>query len=117
MVRAGQLSSEEAVNHPSSNIITRAVGASTSLNLDSETFDIRPGDTYLLCSDGLYNEVADQEILSGMLAGDIWQSSHQLLDLCLNRRARDNISFIIGRPIAAGDVDLDATLTFYPQAR
>jgi serine/threonine protein phosphatase PrpC len=117
MVRAGQLSSEEAVNHPSSNIITRAVGASTSLNLDSETFDIRPGDTYLLCSDGLYNEVADQEILSGMLAGDIWQSSHQLLNLCLNRRARDNISFIIGRPIAAGDVDLDATLTFYPQAR
>jgi len=115
MVRAGQLSAEEAINHPSSNVITRAVGAARELNLDSDTFDIVAGDTYLLCSDGLYNEVAGNEILAAMLAGDIWQSSHQLLNLCLSRKARDNISFIIGRPFQAGDDDLDATLTYYPQ--
>ena len=115
MVRAGQLSAEEAVNHPSSNVITRAVGAAKKLELDSDTFEITAGDTYLLCSDGLYNEVASNEILAAMLAGDIWQSSHQLLNLCLSRKARDNISFVIARPIEPGDDDLDATLTYYPR--
>lgn len=117
MVRAGQLSADEAVNHPSSNVITRAVGATSDLTLDSDTFVIRPEDSYLLCSDGLYNEATAEEILSALLAADIWQSSHQLLHLCLGRKARDNISFIIARPIDVRIDDLDATLTYYPQAR
>lgn len=90
------------------------MGAAPILKLDNDTFEIQPGDTYLLCSDGLYHEVSDEEILSSMLAQDIWRSSQQLLNLCLGRRARDNISFIIGRPLGAGDDDLDATLTYYP---
>jgi serine/threonine protein phosphatase PrpC len=117
MVRAGQLSAEEAINHPSSNVITRAVGASSNLTLDSEAFVIRPGDSYLLCTDGLYNEAGAGEILSAMLATDIWQSSDQLLRLCLGRKARDNISFILGRPVGSGHDDLDATLTYYPQSQ
>jgi len=115
MVRAGRLSAEEAQNHPYSNVITRAVGAAPELDLDSNTFDIVPGDTYLVCSDGLYNEVSDGEILSSMLARDIWWSSHQLLNLCLSRKARDNVSFIIGRPVAVIEDDLDITSTFYPE--
>ncbi|MCB1679225.1 MAG: serine/threonine-protein phosphatase [Halioglobus sp.] len=115
LVRAGRLSAEEAVNHPSSNAITRAVGAAPLLDLDLETFDIRLGDTYLLCSDGLYHEVSPDEIVTAMLAADIRQSARQLLNLCLGRRARDNISFIIGRPVGPGD-DPDATLTYYPDS-
>jgi len=114
MVRAGQMSAEAAVNHPAANAITRAVGAAPTLDLDSKTFDIRPGDTYLLCSDGLYHEVVADEILSSMLAGDIWLSAEQLLKLCLSRRARDNITFVIGRPLETGSADQDATLTYYP---
>ncbi len=114
LVRAGQLSPEDAAGHPSSNVITRAVGAALELRLDSDTFDIRVGDTFLLCSDGLYNEVSEEELLEAMLARDVWQSSHQLLNLCLGRAARDNVSFIIGRPIPAAEDDLDATLTYYP---
>ncbi len=68
-----------------------------------------------MCSDGLYNEVMAEELLLSLLAGDIWQSSNQLLNLCLSRRARDNVSFIIARPVAPGEDDLDATLTYYPQ--
>ena len=116
MVRAGQLTPEEAVDHPSSNVITRAVGAAAELRLDCDTFDIRVGDTYLLCSDGLYNEVGPDELLAAMLARDVWQSSHQLMNLCLGRAARDNISFILGRPLPPAEDDLDATLTFYPGA-
>jgi len=116
LVRAGRLSAEEALNHPSSNAITRAVGAAPELVLDSESFDVRPGDTYLLCSDGLYHEVTDKEILSSLLTEDIWRSSQQLLNLCLGRKARDNITFIIGRPLEAGDDDQDLTLAYYPEA-
>lgn len=114
LVRAGRLSAEEALNHPSSNAITRAVGAAPELELDSETFEIRMGDTYLLCSDGLYQEVSDGEMLASMLTEDIWRGSQQLLNLCLDRKARDNITFIIGRPVDAGDDDQDLTLTYHP---
>lgn len=114
LVRAGQLTAEEAANHPSSNVITRAVGASGDLRLDHETFEICLGDTFLLCSDGLYNEVSAEELLGAMLAVDVWQSSHQLLNLCLGRAARDNISFIICRPTTVADGDLEVTLTYYP---
>ncbi|MCB1675214.1 MAG: serine/threonine-protein phosphatase [Halioglobus sp.] len=113
LVRAGRLSAAEAVNHPSSHAITRAVGAAPALDLDLTTFDIRPGDTYLLCSDGLYHEVSPEEIVASMLAVDIRRSARHLLNLCLGRRARDNISFIIGRPLGPGG-DPDATLTYYP---
>ena len=116
LVRAGVITDEEAVNHPSSNMITRAVGTAADLELDSLSFDVRLDDTYLLCSDGLYNEVASEELLLSMLAGDIWQSSNQMLNLCLSRKAKDNVTFIIARVVAAADDDdMDATLTYYPQ--
>ena len=99
LVRSGQITTEEAANHPSSNVITRAVGASADLNLDSLSFGIADQDTYLLCSDGLYNEVSDNEILAAMCEEDISNSGEQLLQLCLNRRARDNVSFVIARAV------------------
>lgn len=115
LVRSGKLSAEAAINHPSSNMITRAVGTSAELQLDSVTFDVELEDTFLLCSDGLYNEVDSGELSQSLSAEDIWQSSNQLLNLCLSRKARDNITFIIARPVAAGEDDFDATLTYYPQ--
>lgn len=117
LVRAGQLLPQDAQNHPSSNIITRAVGSRPDLTLDREYFDITCDDTFLLCTDGLYNEVDDTELKSAMLAEDVWQSSHQLLNLCLGRRARDNVSFVLARPVPPDAVDSDATLTFYPASR
>jgi protein phosphatase len=114
LVRAGQLSDEQAANHPSSNVITRAVGAAPELQLDCEMFDVAEGDTFLLCSDGLYNEVGTQELLAAMEASDIWQGADHLLQLCLSRAARDNVTFVVARPANLGAPDPDATLTFYP---
>ncbi|MBN7794997.1 PP2C family protein-serine/threonine phosphatase [Parahaliea mediterranea] len=114
LVRVGALSSEEARQHPAANIITRAVGASPRLELAADEFDVCPGDTYLLCSDGLYNEVSAAELLQAMEAADLWLSSLQLLQLCLSRAARDNITFILARPLASARDGLDETLTFYP---
>ena len=62
MVRAGELSPEQARNHPNKNIITRAVGAGQKLEIDFFDEDLRKGDILLLCSDGLSNMVEDEEI-------------------------------------------------------
>ena len=61
-MRAGELSPEQARNHPNKNIITRAVGAGQKLEIDFFDEDLRKGDILLLCSDGLSNMVEDEEI-------------------------------------------------------
>lgn len=113
-VRQGTLMPEEAHRHPDSNIITRAVGASAQLVLGATEFAVFPGDTYLLCSDGLYNEVSTAELIEALTAPDPWLSSLQLLRLCLSREARDNITFILARPLESAQDGLEDTLTFYP---
>jgi serine/threonine protein phosphatase PrpC len=114
LLRQGALTPEEASRHPSSNIITRAVGAATELVLDVTEFEVRPADTYLLCSDGLYNETSPEELLQALSAGDLWLSSVQLLQQSLAREARDNITFVAARPLESEGDELEETLTFYP---
>lgn len=62
LLDAGSISEEEAKNHPNKNIITRAVGTSEYVDVDIFTFDISDFDRYLICSDGLTNEVTLEEI-------------------------------------------------------
>lgn len=90
----GLLSAEEAANHPMSNVITRAVGGMSVLALDIRLFDVRPGDTFLLCSDGLYNELGDDEI-SAAIGDDLDASADRLLAETLARGARDNVSLVL----------------------
>lgn len=99
MVRDGLLSAEEARGHPSSNIITRAIGILPEISIATMTFDIQDGDTYLLCSDGLYNELDDTEIQQLLSHGDVYRCSVQLLNKCLERAAKDNITLIIGHTV------------------
>ena len=79
------------------NIITRAVGGQPQLNLDVAVFDVAEQDTYLLCSDGLYRELADSDLLEE-LGGEVLQDiATRLLELCLLGAARDNVSFVVAR--------------------
>lgn len=100
MVAAGLITALEARSHPSNNIITRAVGARKTLEIDCIAFDIEPGDIFLLCSDGLINEIDDTEILDILLEHDVHECGTQLRDLCLSRAARDNLTLIIGQTCA-----------------
>lgn len=92
LVAGGLMSREEASSHPQANRITRAIGAMPGLFVDIELFELQPGDIYLLCSDGLYKELTDAEI-ARTLNGDE-QSVDALINLALQRRARDNVSVI-----------------------
>jgi serine/threonine protein phosphatase PrpC len=96
MVDAGSITQEEADRHPKSNVITRAVGGSERLLVDAAVFAPQAGDAYLLCSDGLYNEVAEDVIRRKMaLVPD--DAVRQLLDEALHNGGRDNVSLIVVR--------------------
>jgi protein phosphatase len=63
LVRTGKLSVEEAETHPQRSMITRALGTDPDVDVDTFSIQARPGDLFLLCSDGLTTMVADAEIL------------------------------------------------------
>lgn len=94
MVEAGAITQAEADRHPKSNVITRAVGGGEHLFVDSAVFSPQAGDTYLLCSDGLYNEVAEDSIRR-KLALDEEEAARRLIDEALHNGGRDNVSVII----------------------
>ena len=93
----GAFSLEEALLMLPRNIITRAVGASDTLELDEETLDVGDGDMFLLCSDGLSNEVSEQEMQYILLTRNCRQASEALVDLALDHGGRDNISAVVVR--------------------
>ncbi|MFE0752511.1 PP2C family protein-serine/threonine phosphatase [Inquilinus sp. NPDC058860] len=95
LIDNGSLTPEEGRRHPGANVITRAVGATGPLELDMAQGDSRPGDVYLLCSDGLTNVVADAEIADRLAALPCEEASAALLDLALARGAPDNVTLIV----------------------
>ena len=62
MVRMGEINAEQARNHPDKNIITRALGAERTVDIDFFDLKLEPGNVILMCSDGLSNMVEDSQI-------------------------------------------------------
>jgi protein phosphatase len=93
--QSGYLTEEEARNHPAHHIITRAVGATDQLDLDEDAIEVADGDVFLLCSDGLSNEVTDEEILQTLVNVDCLLAPDQLVDIALARGGRDNITAVV----------------------
>ena len=96
MVQRGELTREAAKNHPSKNLITRAVGTESAVECDLFHLQISRGDSILLCSDGLSNLLSDQEMLFEVVHGANKKSScERLLAIAKNRGAPDNVTCIL----------------------
>lgn len=95
LIDNGSLTPEEGRRHPGANVITRAVGAAGALELDMVQGATRPGDVYLLCSDGLTNTVTDAEIADLLGALPCEAASAALLGLALDRGAPDNVTLVV----------------------
>ena len=96
MVQRGELTREQAKNHPGKNLITRAVGTEASVESDLYREDLKPGDAILLCSDGLSNVLADQEILFEVVHGVQKDGCCQrLLEIAKGRGAPDNVTVVL----------------------
>lgn len=96
LVARGQITPEQARQHPQKNLITRALGAESKLRADLFRQPMEPGDALLLCSDGLSNMVSDQELLYEVLhGGPAEDCCRRLLDIALSRGAPDNVTAVL----------------------
>ena len=95
LVRDGLLTPEEARVHPYRNIITRALGASEGVMVDTLQMDKEVGDRYLICSDGLSEYVPDEKMREILTEMDLEEAADLLLSLALDGGGRDNISLVI----------------------
>jgi serine/threonine protein phosphatase PrpC len=95
LLQLGTITEEEAVNHPDSNVITRAVGTNNDLYVDIELFGVQLGDTFLLCSDGLYNSVNKEMLQTQLALKDSKESVDGLIQCALQNGASDNVSAIV----------------------
>jgi serine/threonine protein phosphatase Stp1 len=97
MVDRGLISEDEAHGHPMNHVLARAVGVEETLLLDAVVDDIQPGDTFLLCSDGVYGMVPDSELLDIIMQTEVNRLPDTLIARCLERHAPDNVTAIVVR--------------------
>ncbi|MFT5083869.1 MAG: serine/threonine protein phosphatase PrpC [Lentisphaeria bacterium] len=95
MVKMGLISEAEAEHHPHRNVITRAVGVEPEVFVDINVFSAQVGDTFLLCSDGLYNSVAADVLESKLQSRDPEECVLGLMTEALENGAQDNVSIVV----------------------
>ena len=96
LVRRGELTEQEAASHPQRAVLTRAVGVGATVQVDGTLHPAVPQDRYLLCTDGLYTEVAEPEILASMDASrDLEPVVDDLIAQALSNGARDNVGVVV----------------------
>lgn len=100
LVSTGVLSREQATNHPDANVVTRAVGGADELTLDVVRVNAQPTDAFLLCSDGLTNEVPEEEIIKILRIQTPEQAVSSLVDLALDRGGHDNVTVVLVKACA-----------------
>lgn len=93
-VDKGTIKVEDAADHPSGNIITRAVGVHDELYMDIDYCQVKPGDKFLLCSDGLLKATKTHEISSAMEQIP-FKAAERMIDICLSRNVSDNVTVIV----------------------
>jgi protein phosphatase len=98
LIREGKLTPEEAEEHPQRSIITRALGPEATVEVDLRVYRARPGDVYLICSDGLTSMVGEQLIATILLANEGLRDAGEALIAAANDAGgRDNITVILLR--------------------
>ena len=107
----GAVPADSGVRRAAHSRITRAVGVVDELELDGDVVEVEDGDVFLLCSDGLSNELSEQEMTDALLPGNCRQASEVLVDAALKAGGHDNISAVVVR---AEDLDSGDRTLFNP---
>jgi protein phosphatase len=116
LLAEGLLTEDEARNWPRRNVITRAIGVHSEVELELENGELAPGDIFILCSDGLTGHVEPHEIEAIVETQPPDPACRELINLALQRGGRDNVTVIVLRygtskeGAAAAHQPCDATL-------
>jgi serine/threonine protein phosphatase PrpC len=94
LVDSGVLAFEDAERHPAANVITRAVGARDTLELEIRQGRIEPDDMFLLCSDGLFKALSEEAIAAVLRTCPVADGARILIDQALEHHATDNVTAI-----------------------
>ncbi len=115
-VRAGRMTAAQAANHPSRNVISRALGAEAAVEVDLKTIMFEPGTIFLLCSDGITRHITDFELREVLLSSpNPSVICDRLKAICFDRGAEDNLTAVVIRAseaVAAGEPEVRTTPTF-----
>lgn len=102
LVEKGIITPEEASIHPQRNVITRAVGIQSTLEVDTLSFELKSSDVVLICTDGLTNAV-DESTIEGILSSaPFYNQAALLIQQVLRREEQDNSTVVL---LSAGDTD------------
>jgi protein phosphatase len=95
----GILTAAEIEKHPLRNVITKAVGAKDSLDIDTVEHEFAPGDVALICSDGLHGMIGDQKILDLLtpMPASLEEATTRLIDAANEAGGKDNVSVVLVR--------------------
>lgn len=116
-VRAGRMTPEQAANHPSKNVISRALGAEQGVEVDMKTMEVEEGTEFLLCTDGITRHISDNELRQLLvLNNDLEEVCRELKRRCYERGAEDNLTVIVvrvGEPVRTDErlAELEPTIT------
>ena len=122
LLSTGHITEVEARGHPRRNIVTRALGIESTVRVDSWVLPFVKGDRYVLCSDGLVDEVDDSEIVHVMKAhNDPQRAAEALVDAANEHGGRDNVTVVVidvldGDVTADDTADLDLDLVWIDQS-
>jgi protein phosphatase len=97
LLSQGVITPNEARSWPGRNVITRAIGVFDDPELEMSSGPLQPGDSFVICSDGLTQHVQDEEILTCVGTSLSQQACDRLLELTLERGAVDNVTVIVVR--------------------
>ncbi len=117
LIRSGRLSPEEAEAHPHRSVITRVLGTDPEVDVDSFSVGTKPGDVFMLCSDGLTSMVDDARILEVLEEhrGDVNAAAQALVNEANRSGGDDNITVILFQIASLDDtVEIPGTVTTAP---
>ena len=95
LVDQGQISPEEAKNHPKRNVITRAVGINRNIDIDYDEIPLQDGDILLLCTDGVTGHIDDRELWQLVREHDFFDAAQALIDEANARGGSDNSTAVL----------------------
>jgi serine/threonine protein phosphatase PrpC len=118
-VRAGRMTPEQAANHPSKNVISRALGAEQGVEVDMRTMEVEQGTEFLLCTDGITRHISDNELRQLLVINDDLEAvCEELKRRCYERGAEDNLTVVavrVGRHISANQRSEELEPTISPE--
>jgi len=95
LLRNGGITEQDALNHPQRNLLMRAIGCAPKVDIDVLTYEVSKGDMILLCTDGLFNMVSNNDIRYIVLQNSVKDAVNILVDTALKNGGSDNVTVVL----------------------